>query len=118
MAALGIRIAWIRGRLASIACAKSHFDLMKNYFLILFAIISGLCVCNAVGIETKTLSLNSVTLIDCTLNKKCEPIQFDSITKPTPYFTWGITKCATATAPYNTLPYGLTLNQLGVLRAV
>jgi formylglycine-generating enzyme required for sulfatase activity len=91
---------------------------MKKHFLILLAIISGLCVCDAVGIETKPLSLNSVTLIDCTLNKKCEPIQFDSTTKPTPYFTWGITKCATATAPYNTLPYGLTLNQLGVLSGV
>ena len=91
---------------------------MKKHFLILFVIITGLCVCDAVGIETKTLSLNSVTLIDCTLNKKCEPIQFDSTTKPTPYFTWGITKCATATSPYNTLPYGLTLNQLGVLSGV
>jgi len=124
MAALGIRIASIRRRLASIACAKSHFDLMKKHFLILLAIISGLCVWDARGIATInligpptqiSLPFDINFLPSYTLNLKIDPIQFDSNPRPIGYFTWGITKNATATAPFNTLPYGLTLNQIGVL---
>ena len=114
MAAVGIRIASNRRRLASIACAKSGFISMKKHFLLIFtALLMGFSAVESFA----AISPTSVSTL--TVNKKLEPVSFSSnfIRVNGAYYYWGI-KSGTGTNPYNTLPAGLTFNQLGVLSGV